>query len=57
MQLTLLAFALATLTTSVSWLARPVSRSLAVWTEFSLMTGLSVTLAAAVLLLKVAHLV
>lgn len=56
LQLTMLAFAVATLTTSLSWLAHPIKRSLAVWTEFSIIAGLSAALLLLVLVLRAAQL-
>jgi hypothetical protein len=57
LQLAVLAFALATLATSASWIAHPGGRPLIVWTEFSVIAGLSVALLTVVLLLKMARLV
>jgi hypothetical protein len=56
LQFAVLAFALATLATSLSWIAHPGRRAPAVWTEFSLLAGLSVALLTVVLVLKLARL-
>jgi hypothetical protein len=56
LQFAVLAFALATLATSLSWVAHQGGRALAVWTEFSVLAGLSVALLSVVLILKLARL-
>ena len=56
LQLAILAFALTTLTTSVSWFVHPVGRPLAVWTEFSILVGLSGMLAIFFAILQLARL-
>jgi len=56
LQFAVLAFALATLATSLSWVAHPGGRVLAVLTEFSVLAGLSVALLTVVLVLKLARL-
>jgi hypothetical protein len=56
LQLAILAFALTTLTTSLSWFVQPVGRPLAVWTEFSILVGLSIALAVFLAILRLAHL-
>jgi hypothetical protein len=56
-QIVVMAFALATLATSVSWLAHPVEQPLMVWTEFSVMAGVSVAFVMVVVIVKVAQLV
>jgi len=53
MQLTVVAFALATLTTSLSWLAHRGGRTFVVWTEFSVIAGLSVALAGIIFFLRI----
>jgi hypothetical protein len=54
LQLSVLVFALATLTTSLSWLAHRGGQTFAVWTEFSVMVGLSVALASLIFFLRAA---
>jgi hypothetical protein len=56
LQVVIVAFALATLTTSFSWLIHPTGRSLAVWAEFSVLVGLSATLAIFFAVLQMARL-
>ena len=56
LQLAILAFALTTLTTSVSWFVHPIGRPLAVWTEFSILVGLSGMLAVFFAILQMARL-
>src|SRR5258708_7635126 len=56
LQFAVLAFALATLATSLSWVAHRGGRALAVWTEFSVLAGLSVAFLTVVLILKLARL-
>ena len=56
LQFAVLAFALATLATSLTWVAHPGGRALAVWTEFSVLAGLSVALLTVVLVIKLARL-
>jgi hypothetical protein len=56
LQLAIVAFALTTLTTSVSWLVHPVGRPLAVWAEFSILVGLSGMLAIFFAILQLARL-
>jgi hypothetical protein len=56
LQFAVLAFALATLATSLTWVAHPGGRALAVWTEFSVLAGLSVAFLTVVLVLKLARL-
>jgi hypothetical protein len=50
------AFRAGALQTRVSWLTYPVGKSVAVWTEFSAMTGVSLGLLAVVSLWKIAGL-
>ena len=56
LQVVIVAFALATLTTSFSWLIHPTGRSLAVWAEFSVLVGLSAALAIFFAVLQMARL-
>jgi hypothetical protein len=56
LQVAIIAFALTTLTTSVSWFVHPAGRALAVWTEFSILVGLSMALAVFFAVLQVARL-
>jgi hypothetical protein len=56
LQVVIVAFALTTLTTSVSWLVHPTGGSLAVWAEFSVLVGLSATLAVFFAVLQMARL-
>jgi hypothetical protein len=55
LQFAVLGFALATLATSLSWVAHPGGRAVAIWTEFSVLAGLSVALLTVVLVLKLAR--
>jgi hypothetical protein len=56
LQLVMLAFALATLTTSFSYLAYPNFRPWVVWTEFSVMAGLSMAFLTFIFALRMARL-
>lgn len=57
LQVALLTFALATLTTSLSWFAFPDSQPWLVWSEFSVVAGLSLAVLAFVSALGVARLI
>jgi hypothetical protein len=57
LQLMTLAFALATLMTSLSYVAYPVFRPWVVWTEFSVMAGLSAGFLAFIFALRIARLI
>ncbi len=57
LQVALLIFALTTLTTSVSWFAFPMSQPWLVWSEFSVLSGLSLAVLAFVLALRTTRLI
>jgi hypothetical protein len=56
LQVAVIAFALTTVTTSVSWFVHPAGRSLAVWAEFSVLVGLSMALSVFFAVLQMARL-
>jgi hypothetical protein len=56
-QLAVLGFALTTLATSLSWLARPANRPWLVWAEFSVLSSLSLAVLAFIVAAKSARLI